>query len=215
MKTLWWRLIEFSFRLLYNEFAWTYDVVSGVVSLGDWRKWQKAGLQFIQGEWVLEIAHGPGHMLVALAEAEFTAIGCDLSPAMGRMASKRLRKRGLTVPLFRCDVKALPLVDGSVDSVLSTFPTSFIMQRQTWETVHRVLRPGGAFIIVPEGHVTGTGFIARFIRWLFVITGQYAADRSTMWKPFRQRLERQGFAVRIEEVHFNRSAATVIIATKQ
>ncbi|MCB9446672.1 MAG: class I SAM-dependent methyltransferase, partial [Ardenticatenaceae bacterium] len=50
---LWKKLIRFGFRLLYNELAWTYDAVSWLVSLGDWRSWQQAALPFVLGPDVL------------------------------------------------------------------------------------------------------------------------------------------------------------------
>ncbi|MCZ7544410.1 MAG: hypothetical protein M5R40_13175 [Anaerolineae bacterium] len=42
LERLWWALVRFGFRLLYNELAFTYDLVSRVVSLGQWRAWQRA-----------------------------------------------------------------------------------------------------------------------------------------------------------------------------
>ncbi|MBM4425321.1 MAG: hypothetical protein FJ030_18410, partial [Chloroflexi bacterium] len=33
-------LLRLAFRLLYNEFAFTYDLVSWAVSVGQWRQWQ-------------------------------------------------------------------------------------------------------------------------------------------------------------------------------
>ena len=39
MQRLWWRFVRFGFRLLYNEFAWTYDFVAWVVSFGQWKAW--------------------------------------------------------------------------------------------------------------------------------------------------------------------------------
>ncbi len=39
MQKLWVGLIKFGFRLLYQEMAWTYDWVSWLVSLGEWRRW--------------------------------------------------------------------------------------------------------------------------------------------------------------------------------
>ena len=78
LMKLWFTLVGFGFRLLYNEFAWTYDGVSWLVSLGDWRRWQVAALPFIVGRDVLEIGHGPGHMLLALQNAGFAVVGLDL-----------------------------------------------------------------------------------------------------------------------------------------
>jgi ubiquinone/menaquinone biosynthesis C-methylase UbiE len=35
----------------------------------------------------------------------------------------------------------------------------------TLETVRRVLRPNGRFVIAPEGHLTGNTPLHRFIAW--------------------------------------------------
>ena len=83
MSDVWQKLVSFGFRLLYNELAWTYDLVSWVVSLGHWRKWQTAVLDYVQGPAVLEIAHGPGHMLPLLHERGF-AVSTAYSVAEGR-----------------------------------------------------------------------------------------------------------------------------------
>ena len=110
---IWQKIVSFGFRLLYNELAWTYDVVSWFVSLGHWRKWQTAALDFVTGNRVLELAHGPGHMLIELHKRGFQVMGCDLSAAMGYMAQNRLRRNGIAmaVPLFRCRIPDFPLAD--------------------------------------------------------------------------------------------------------
>lgn len=78
-----WRwLLQLGFRLLYNELAWTYDGVSWLVSLGRWQDWGKVALPFIRGPNILELAHGPGHMQLALKSEGFQAYGIDLSPYM-------------------------------------------------------------------------------------------------------------------------------------
>ncbi len=119
----WQKLVRFGFRLLYHELAWTYDVVSWVVSLGEWRRWQRAALPYVQGPRVLEIGHGPGHMLLALQMKGCRVMGLDLSPQMGRLA----RKRAPSVPLVRGRVQDLPYAEGSFDTVLATFPTEYVV----------------------------------------------------------------------------------------
>ena len=79
IRKRWQQLVRFGFRLLYNEMAWTYDMVSWSVSLGEWRLWQQAALPFVSGETVLEIGHGPGHMLLALQNMGVAVTGLDLS----------------------------------------------------------------------------------------------------------------------------------------
>ena len=108
LRKLWIFLVRLGFRLLYYEMAWTYDLVSWLVSLGEWRRWQQAALPFVQGPTVLEIGHGPGHMLAALNNAQFEVFGVDLSPQMGRQARQRLRQNGQPVNLARAKVQELP-----------------------------------------------------------------------------------------------------------
>jgi SAM-dependent methyltransferase len=132
LKHLWNSLIRFGFRLLYYELAWTYDLVSWLVSLGDWRAWQRAALPFVGGRDVLEIGHGTGHMLLALQNARFTGVGLDLSPHMGRQAQKRTQR---TVPLVRGRVQELPFATAVFDTVLSTFPTEYVVDPVTLAAV--------------------------------------------------------------------------------
>ncbi|HSH02574.1 MAG TPA: class I SAM-dependent methyltransferase, partial [Anaerolineae bacterium] len=110
LTKLWWRLVGFGFRLLYYEMAWTYDVVSWVVSLGAWRSWARAALPYVVGKRVVEVGHGPGHLLADLAEVGYEVVGVDLSPYMGRLAVRRWGKRGLAgrAPVVRGRGEGLP-----------------------------------------------------------------------------------------------------------
>lgn len=225
-ERVWWRLVRLGFRLLYNELAWTYDVVSWLASLGEWRKWQRAALPYVEGRRVLELAHGPGHMLLALAESGRMAVGLDLSPFMGRMARRRLRRAGVAPLLIRGRAQALPFVAGSFDTVLSTFPTAFIAEAATMRAVHRVLRSGGRLVVVPEGHLDNRGLLSRFINWLYVITGQrqgtftvddeqyWPAADSALWVAYRNAMETAGFDLNVERVRLARGGASVVIAKK-
>jgi ubiquinone/menaquinone biosynthesis C-methylase UbiE len=173
MQKQWQQLVRFGFRLLYQEMAWSYDVVSWLVSLGQWRHWQEATLDFLPAATaaprVLELGHGPGHMLLALAARGYRPIGLDLSVQMGRMARRRVNGRIL---LLRSSATAIPLADHSVDAVLSTFPTDYILSPQTMTEVRRVLGKNGRFIILPQAQLTGRGPIHRLIELAFRITGQ-------------------------------------------
>lgn len=225
LKQLWWKLIRFAFRLLYNELAWTYDLVSWLASLGQWRRWQQAGLPYVTGDRVLEIAHGPGHMLLALARTGYRVTGLDLSPQMGRLAQARLEKDGLDAPLVRGRAQSLPFPDGAFDTVFCTFPTEFIAQEEVMTSIHRVLSSEGRFIIVPEGHLTGGGALVTFVNWLYEITGQrrgafavgqdrYWPDLSDRWSAFLHRMRSTGFDVELKHLRLSRSGVTVLIATR-
>ena len=220
----WSNVVQFGFRLLYNEMAWTYDAVSWSVSLGAWRKWQLASLNYLKGPRVLELAHGPGHMLIELNRRGFQVFGLDLSYAMGRQARRRLVQAGLDhdVALIRCLIPDLPYRDHFFDGVLSQFPTDFILQPETIKQVNRILKSGGVFVILPEGHLTGRGPIKRLIEWAYVVTGQTAENGEetakeeiqSVWHYFQNRLEAGGFEVKIENIAMDGSGATVVVATK-
>lgn len=203
-------LLRFAFRLLYQELAWVYDVVSWVVSLGEWRRWQRAALPYVQGERVLELGHGPGHMLRALQTAVSFPVGLDMSPQMGRLAQKRT----VAVPLVRGQAQALPFATGSFDTVLATFPTEYIIAPETVTAVARVLAQNGRFLIVPTGQLTGNSPLHRFIAWLFRVTGQHTEPTLHQWEPYLASFRAAGFQVALNQVTFPRSVATLVVCQK-
>jgi ubiquinone/menaquinone biosynthesis C-methylase UbiE len=218
-ETIWRRFLRFGFRLLYRELAWTYDAVSWLVSLGAWRSWQLAAVPFVQGPRVLELAHGPGHLLLALHRAGFTVIGLDVSALMGRLAARRLGRNRTDVPLVRGRAQGLPFADEAFDTIVATFPAEFIAQPDTIASLHRCLGAGGRVVIVPEAQLTRGGLLARLIELLYAITGQRQAPAdgqppSRLWSEAWQRYGAAGFRLEYRPVELAGSRVFVIIATR-
>jgi len=165
-------LLRLGFHLLYNELAWSYDRVSWVVSLGQWRTWGRASLRHLLGPCVLEVAFGTGDILVDLHAAGFTVYGLDLSPYMTAITHRKLQKAGITVPISSGAVQSLPFADGVFDSVVVTFPPSFIREEIALQELARVLRFGGRLVVVDRALLQRPILLARFIEWLYTITGQ-------------------------------------------
>lgn len=208
-------MLRLAFRLLYNELAWTYDLVSWGVSVGQWRSWQRAALPYLRGRRILEVAHGTGNSLLDLTALGFEPVGFDLSRAMGDIARRKLLARGLDekIPLVRGRAEGgLPFASRSFPSLLSTFPTEFIMDPAAIAEFQRVLQPGGVFVCVPVALITSPALLDRLAHWLFKITGQ----SSEMWfAPVTGRYDAAGFATRVEQVRLPRSVVTVIVAEKK
>lgn len=218
MRSAWWRLVRLGFNLLYHQMAWSYDAVSWLASLGQWRAWQAAALPYVRGSRVLELAHGPGHMLRALIRAGYTVTGLDLSAQMGRMARRRLARAGCRAALVRGRGEALPFADNSFDTVYSSFPTPFILAGETLQSVWRVLAPGGRLVVVPQAHLTGKEAASRFVNWLYWITGQRrdkpSERESSPAGAWVALLERQGFRLEVVPVALARSEVLVVVAHK-
>ncbi len=208
-------LLTRAYKLLYGRLAWSYDAVAWAVSLGQWRAWGAAALPFLTGPRVLELGHGPGHMLVTLAEHGFAPAGLDLSPQMGRLAARRQP----AARLVRGQAQAAPFAAGSFDGALATFPTPYIVAPATAAAVFRLLRPGGRLVIVPEARLGGRGPLPTLIDWLYTATGQRQPPRTdeaggARLAGWQAALARPGFGVSLHEVAVGESVVTVIVAER-
>lgn len=202
------RLIKFGFHLLYNQLAFTYDTVAWLVSFGQWQAWTATSLPWIRGPRVLELGHGPGHLLVRLARSGVQPIGVDLSPNMLRMAQRRLRRAGMIVPQACVKAPALPFRSNEFDSVVATFPTEYLFQAATLREVRRVLKDDGRLIIVVGATLGHGGATARLIDWLYTITGQ----RSIALDDETSVFEQAGLTAQVKTQTVGRSEVTLLIA---
>lgn len=219
MMQLWSSLVKFGFRLLYYEMSWTYDLISWIVSLGHWRDWQRVSIKYLVGSRILELAHGPGHLLLEMNKSGFQPVGVDLSPYMSRRALRRIRRRGVVIPLTRARAQGLPFPENSFDSLLSTFPAEFIIQDTTLEEANRVLCSGGRLVIIPQARLVGGGVTRKIIEWLFVLTGQRPIPEedlanSDIWKQTESTFIKAGFNLTFELVRLENSIVTVLVAIK-
>jgi len=208
-RSLWHFFIRSFFRLLYHEMAWTYDLVAWLVSFGQWKVWGRAAIPRLRGRRVLELAHGPGHLLVAMRDAEFEPVGLDLSSQMGQLARERLRRAKLDVPLVRARAQALPFRAGSFDSVASTFPTEFIIHPATLTEIARVMGQGGRAVIVP-GVLFNASLPARLLERLYTITGQQESEPPGI----ANALAEAGLTLERERERMGMVEALIAVATK-
>jgi ubiquinone/menaquinone biosynthesis C-methylase UbiE len=198
---------HFLWRLLYRRFAFLFDFATGLVSRGKWMAWGRTSMSYLQGGRVLELAHGPGHLLISLKRSGHQPFGIDLSPSMGKQATKRLRRAGCEVPLVRCQAQSLPFQSGSFDDVIATFPTDYILDPSTISEVARVTTGRGRLIIVAGGQKDCDKPNPHFLDWLSKITGRTEPSSESAF-------QRAGLSVRFEWQPVEGGLAILIIAEK-
>jgi ubiquinone/menaquinone biosynthesis C-methylase UbiE len=198
--------------LLYHQFAWTYDLVAGLVSLGHWQSWVAVSTGFLEGR-VLEIGFGPGHLQSRLLQARMPAFGIDESRAMARQARRKLLRSGLEPVLVRSRAEQLPFTAGAFTSVAATFPAEFIFDPACLAEIRRVLVEQGRLVILPAAWLTPPLPLQHL-----ATRTQPRADRGDGVPPLgilRGGLEAQGFQVQSERVELGISQVLVIIANKR
>ncbi len=204
------RFVRWFERRLYTRFAFTYDLVAWLVSTGQWTRWQVVGVEKLPAGRILEIGHGPGHVLRLLLKGGRTVLGVDASPQMGRIASRRLSRAGLPRPLVRARAQHLPFSRASFDGIISTFPSAYIVDPETLAEAGRALRPGGLFVVVPGAYIVGRSIPDRLAAWVNRVTGEAEALPEGWQRPF----EAQGLAAILERVRLPRAEVVCITARK-
>jgi ubiquinone/menaquinone biosynthesis C-methylase UbiE len=207
------QFLKLFFRLLYHEFAWSYDFISTFISGGRWNIWTKSILCFLQGPEILELGFGPGHLLLKIFQLGYNAFGLDASLQMVRQAQKRLIRSKFSSQLVRGSGQFLPFQSNFMNCIVSTFPTAYIFQASTLNEIHRILVPGGRLVILLSAWITAPSLNSRFLAWVFRITGQVLPDSFEELKllsPFQE----AEFTARLEWMNLPGSRLLFIIATK-
>jgi ubiquinone/menaquinone biosynthesis C-methylase UbiE len=195
------RLYVWATIRLYHELAWAYDLASWLVSLGRWSGWRAMALDYVEGSRILELGFGTGELLAEMAARGLDGVGLELSPAMHRVAARKLARRGWTVPRVQAGAQAAPFAAGQFDAVLSTFPSSYVLDPATLAEVARLLRPppatgggaGGRLVVVGLVVIWEQRLARRLIGMLFGGDGRALVGRLAA-------LAREvGLAVEVEE----------------
>lgn len=119
---------------------------------------------------VLEVAIGSGRSLPHYAP-EIEVVGVDLSPEMLAIARERASSLGRPVELLVGDAEALDLPDEAFDTVVCALALCSIPRpAAALAQMHRVLRPGGALLLVD--HIGSS--------WPPIYAGQWLVERVTI-----------------------------------
>lgn len=217
MKTL----LRLFFRLLYHQFAFTYDLVAAAVSFDRWKNWVVSVIPFIEGDCILEIGHGPGHLQRQLLSRPLTAFGIDESAQMGRLAKRNLTRSALSqlpsdlaytqINLTRGVAQQLPFRHEVFDTIVATFPTEYITDPRTLEEVKRCLASGGKLVVLPVALPKNP-----FLDWLFKVTHQSPIEALDVVKAkLQEPFVAAGFRTEIKTLDVKSGLLLIVLATKQ
>ena len=218
MKTI----LRLFFRLLYHQFAFTYDLVAGSVSFNRWKDWVMSVIPFIEGNRILEMGHGPGHLQRILLGRSLFTVGIDESAQMGRLAKRNLTRRSASshnkpldvayaqINLTRGIAQQLPFPNGSFDTIIATFPTEYITDPSTLSEVKRCLSNGGRLIVLPAALPKNP-----FLDWLFRVTHQSPKEAIDIVKSkFKEPFVTAGFKTDVKTLDVKSGTLLIVLATK-
>ena len=167
-------ILNFLSHLLYNQFSWSYDIVASVVSLGLWEKWVMSVLPFIPIGKILEIGFGPGHLQTTLnKEGNRDVFGIDLSSSMCRLASRNIKRWNYIPKIVRGISTHLPFPNTYFDTIVSTFPTSYILEEASFYEINRILKSNGTIVILPFAWFKRNHLFQSIVSQIMYNTGQF------------------------------------------
>lgn len=114
-----------------------------------------------RGTKVVDLGCGAGSNVLYLARRGYRTFGIDLSPGAVAAARARAERAHLTVTVAEGDALDLPFANGSFDGAVDhgCFHTLPIPRRPDYaDEVHRILKPGGRFVLAWVGREHTTGF---------------------------------------------------------
>jgi ubiquinone/menaquinone biosynthesis C-methylase UbiE len=203
-------LLAFFFRHLYTTLAWSYDAIASITSIGQWSTWQSPAIREYPGP-VLELGHGPGHVLFDLERRGNAVVGLDISAQMTAIARRRRERHNARFGLVEGRAQQLPFKDECFAAVVATFPTEFILAPETLREVSRALQAGGELIVIGLIHITGRSIPDRIASWLYRFTGQSGEPDPAWTTPLRE----AGFNVQLETIRQPRAEVLRLRAVKQ
>jgi len=140
---------------MFDKISGNYDGLNRVISMGTDVSWRKKVIALVKAEQpkaVLDIATGTGDLAIQMTEIKAEKIvGLDLSEGMLQVARKKIAAKNLTekVEMIQGDSEDLPFEKNSFDAITVAFGVrNFENLEKGLSEIHRVLKPGGIFVVL-------------------------------------------------------------------
>ncbi len=150
---------------MFDTISEDYDGLNRVISFGIDIKWRKKVVQIVKEtnpETILDIATGTGDLAIALSKTNATKIiGLDISNGMLEIGKEKIKKQGLDnkIDMVLGDSENMPFEDNTFDAITVGFGVrNFETLENGLKEIHRVLKPGGCFVILETSIPTKTPY---------------------------------------------------------
>jgi len=150
---------------MFDTISKEYDGLNRVISFGIDVKWRKKVVNIIASnkpDIILDIATGTGDLAINLVETGASKIvGLDISQGMLDVGKQKIAKRALnnTIEMVLGDSENIPFDDNTFDAITVAFGVrNFETLEIGLKEILRVLKPGGAFVILETSVPTKTPY---------------------------------------------------------
>ena len=157
-------------RGVFDSVAGKYDVMNDVMSAGLHRLWKRFAIDVSgvrAGQRVLDLGGGTGDLARLFASrvgALGTVVHTDINGAMLAAGRDKLLDAGLVLPTIQCNAEKLPFAARSFDVVAIAFGLRNVTRKDVaLAEMRRVLRPGGAAMVLEFSHVAA--YLAPAYDW--------------------------------------------------
>ncbi|MBL7765956.1 MAG: bifunctional demethylmenaquinone methyltransferase/2-methoxy-6-polyprenyl-1,4-benzoquinol methylase UbiE [Chitinophagaceae bacterium] len=140
---------------MFDQIAHRYDFLNRLLSFRIdvlWRKKVIALLKSYQPKIILDVATGTADLALALQALDPThTTGIDISAGMLDIGRKKIAEKQLqnSIELIKADSENLPFQEATFDAVTVAFGVrNFENLEKGLTEIHRVLKPGGQFVIL-------------------------------------------------------------------
>ena len=140
---------------MFDTISGEYDDLNRVISFGIDVKWRKKVVKLakeVNPNSILDIATGTGDLAIALADTGAEKIiGLDISSGMLEVGKQKIDKKNLDkqIEMVLGDSENIPFEDNTFDAITVAFGIrNFETLEKGLKEILRVLKPGGAFLIL-------------------------------------------------------------------
>ena len=170
--------------------------------MGNWYEWVCQVIPYVEGNRILEIGSGTGHLLEKLMIDGFHPIGVDHSYQMCMLGRNRIKKLTKRQVVIRSEMNRMPFMDQYFDTIIVTFPTDELFSGNTLMEVRRVLQRNGNLVILIGITVVGKSLIAKAMKIIYQITGEIIDEHHHL-DLIIKKIKNEGFQVNCIAVEVN------------